>query len=90
MLFAVRPPSNKKWFPVYRQTRLKRADWNSFFSRFLKKVFSLIFSVHPSQHENENGGGGGGGDPALPTGFFFFGGGGGGGGHTVYRKRFFI
>ena len=74
----MRPPLNIKLFPVHRRNGLKRAEWNAFlfFTFFENSFFSLIFSVHPSQHENEKK------NPALPTGFF---GGAPGGQATIFH-----
>ena len=46
---TVRPPLNKKLFPVHRSGGLKRADWNFFFMIFEKSFFFSVFSVHSSQ-----------------------------------------
>ena len=48
-LSGLRPPLNKKLFPVHRPGGLKRADWDFFFMIFEKRFFSSIFLVHSSQ-----------------------------------------
>ena len=46
-LQAVRPPLNKKLFPVHRPSGLKRANWNFYFH--ISKIFVFTFpSVHSS------------------------------------------
>ena len=48
VLFALRPPLNKKVFPVYRPGGSKRADWNFFF-HLSKKIYFFYFPpVHSS------------------------------------------
>ena len=42
----VRPPLNKKLFPVLRPSGLKRADWNSFFFIFKNIFFFLLSSLY--------------------------------------------
>ena len=45
---SIRPPLNKKLFPVYRPGGSKKADWNFFFI-FSKKLFFVTFPpVHSS------------------------------------------
>ena len=46
---SLRPPLNKKVFPVHRPGGLKRADWDFFFMIFEKSLFFSIFLVHSSQ-----------------------------------------
>ena len=38
---SIRPPLNKKLFPVHRPGLLKRADWNLFFHTFKRILFLL-------------------------------------------------
>ena len=72
----VRPPLNKKVFPVHRPSGLKRANWKIFFIFFEKKVSSK-HSVYPSQYKLKIGKK----NPDLMAGFFLC--------HPVDRKRFF-
>ena len=51
MLVRVRPPLNKKLFPVYRTGGSKRADWNFFFHLFI--FFNTFLPVHSSLKKNE-------------------------------------
>ena len=44
----LRPPLNKKLFPVLRLSGLKRADWNSFFSFSNIFFFFTFFPVYSS------------------------------------------
>ena len=41
MVLSVRPPLNKKMFPVHRPGGLKRANWDFFFMIFEKTFFFL-------------------------------------------------
>ena len=46
---SVRPPLNKKWFPVYRPGGSKRADWNFF---FIFSIFFFFFFTFPPVHSS--------------------------------------
>ena len=67
---AVRPPLNKKLFPVYRPGGSKRADWNFFFSIFSFSffffflVFPLYILVYLKKNKLRKK------NSDLPTGFF--------------------
>ena len=75
----VRPPLNKKLFPVYRPGESKRADWNFFSHLFKKKIFFLLFPLYIlvfkkiEIRKQKN--------PDLPTDSFFP--------HPAHRKQFF-
>ena len=45
-IILVRPPLNKKSFPVHWPGGLKRAYWNSFFSSFQIFFFFLLFPLY--------------------------------------------
>ena len=44
-VFKIRPPLNKKLFPVYHPGGSKRADWNFFSSYFFLHIFFLLPSL---------------------------------------------
>ena len=67
MRHNIRPPLDKKLFPVHRPTGLKRADWN-LFSYFLKNAFFpsyFLYLINITLNMEKN--------PALSTGFVFSG-----------------
>ena len=75
---SLRPPLNKKLFPVHRPGGLKRADWDFFFMIFEKSFFSqssryILVNEKLKTEKKKN--------PDLPTGFF--------GSHPADRKQFF-